>query len=90
MYPDDLGGTAVIIIQSLLIGIICLMYNKYITYELAKIFTTPLKWLWGGKMWVTKLEYCFLILMRVTLYGGVLISLLAIFVSVQYYLVTHF
>lgn len=66
------------IMQALLIGTIILVYNKPIARELARIFSAPLRWIFGEKLWVTKTQEYFVIWMRITLYAGSLISFVAV------------
>lgn len=61
-----------------LMGLICFFYNKPIAQELGRINFFPIRWLFGEKKWVVAAQRYFVLFMRFTLYGGVLLSLAVI------------
>ena len=63
------------------IGTICFLYNKPIATELAKVYTVPLKWLFEGKEWLEPLNRTIIFGLRLALYGGVLIAVIALLLT---------
>lgn len=70
------------LIQFLIIGIVCFVYNKPLARELARIYAAPFRWIFGEKPWVVKMTYYFSIWMRIGLYGGAVMSLVVIVLTI--------
>jgi hypothetical protein len=73
------------LIQNLIIflglGLICLIYNKPIANEVSKLFTVPLRFIFGEKEWFEKIRKIIIFGLRLALYGGVLVSLIVILLT---------
>lgn len=61
-----------------LIGVICLVYNKPIARELGKLYIYPIRLLFGEKKWIVTTQRYFILWARLTLYFGVIVSLIVI------------
>jgi len=70
----------------LLIGVICVVYNKPISRELTRLYLYPLKWFFGERPWMIKTQGYFIYWMRFIIYAGALISLLIIISELGYIL----
>jgi len=67
-----------IIWASVIIGGICLAYNKPISNEIARVSVLPIKWVIGEKHWLIKIHQYLTVCVRFTLYWGVLVALVGI------------
>ena len=74
------------ILTFLLIGTVCVTYNKPLAKELARLYLIPVKWFVGEKPWMIKTQGYFLIWMRFTLYAVTLISVFIIISELGYLL----
>lgn len=70
------------ILKWLTIGSICLAYNKPISNEIARLYLLPIKWVTGEKQWMVIVRQYLAIWVRITLYGGVVISSLGIIFAI--------
>lgn len=66
------------ILMFLLIGVICFVYNKPIAQEFGRLYLFPVRRLFGEKKWVMTTQRYFVLWARVTLYFGVLVSIVVI------------
>lgn len=57
------------------VGAICFFYNKSIANKVGKIYWAPIKWIFGEKPWVVKLQHYFIIWGRIALYAVTFVSL---------------
>ncbi|HEY0220763.1 MAG TPA: hypothetical protein VGC58_00915 [Candidatus Paceibacterota bacterium] len=73
------------LIQNLIIflglGSICLIYNKVIANEVSKLFTVPIRLMFGEKEWFEKIRKIIIFGLRMALYGGVLVSLVVLLLT---------
>jgi len=70
------------ILVSIVIGGICLAYNRPLSNEIARVFLLPIGWIVGGKQWTTKAQQYLAIWIRFTLYAGALMTLIIIVLTV--------
>jgi hypothetical protein len=68
----------------LLIGAICLVFNKPIAQEIGGLYLFPVRWLFGEKKWVMTTQHYFMLWARATLYFGVLISIIVIILELNF------
>lgn len=73
------------LIQNLIIflglGLICLIYNEQIANEVAKLYTIPIKLMFGEKEWFEKVRKIIIFGLRMALYGGVLVSVVVLLLT---------
>jgi hypothetical protein len=70
------------LISFLSIGVVCFIFNKPLAREITNLYIFPVRWLFGEKKWISIAEYYLFLWMRLTLYFGVLISLIVIFLEI--------
>lgn len=71
------------LVTSSLLGIICFFFNKPIAKILSDMYVYPIRAVFGEKKWILTAERYFFVWMRITLYSGVLISLIVIFLEIS-------
>lgn len=69
------------LIMFFVIGLICFVYNKPIATELSKVYSIPLKWLFGEKQWLQPLNRTIISGLRLALYGGVSIAVIVLLLT---------
>lgn len=91
MEPSYSGWGWGEVIQFVFIGFVCIFYNKSIARELARIYLTPIRWIFGERPWVNKSQQYFTIWARFTLYGiGIMSILFVVFTVAGIYHVSLF
>ena len=78
MKVDYAGGKIGTVSMCLLIGFICVFYNRPIANEIARLYVTPVRWLVGDKWWLSNTQHYISLWARLTLYGCAVISSLII------------
>lgn len=88
MKPSYSGWGWSDVIQFIFIGFVCIVYNKSIARELARIYLMPIRWIFGERSWVYKSEQYFAIWARFTLYGmgGMCILFIILIILNIYYI----
>ena len=70
----------------LLMGVICVAYNKPISKEFGRLYLFPVRRLFGEKRWVMVMQHYFVLWARATLYFGALVSLVVMTLEIMHIL----
>jgi hypothetical protein len=75
MSPDYSSDNITTFLIALVLCIVFILFNKPIAGVLARRYLIPIRWLFGEKSWLPKVEHVFLLWGRFTFYAGALFAL---------------
>jgi hypothetical protein len=75
MAPDYSTDNIITLLVAVVLCIVFVVFNKFIAELLARRYSIPIRWLFGERSWLPKIERLFLIWGRFTFYALSLFSL---------------